>query len=295
MYKINPIIDQPVIGLDIGGTTIRGGRIENGRIVSALNVAVPKTRAPHDVMCVVEKVISELLDGRIAGIGVGVPSVVDIQRGIVYDVENIPSWKEVHLKAVLEQAFGLQVHVNNDANCFAVGERYFGYGMEIDDFVGLVTGTGMGAGIIKNGHLLPDQNCGAGEFGIMPYLDRSLEYYCSGNFFNAFYGRSAEDMAVLAEQGNPEAMDAFEKYGRHLGVAIKMVMASLDPQMVVIGGGVSQTFQLYEQSMRREVLEFPFPGSARKIKILPSRIDNIAILGAAALYYDMHLLKAQAG
>lgn len=295
MYSNNPAISQPVIGVDIGGTTIRGGRVENGCIVKALRTGVPCTKDPGEVLHVVFRTISELVDEHVAGIGVGVPSVVDIHGGIVFNVENIPSWKKVHLKTDLENRFNLPVIVNNDANCFAIGERYFGHGRELCDFVGLVTGTGMGAGIIKNGHLLPDQNCGSGEFGIIPYLGKNLEFYCSGNFFQACYGRRAEEMALLAQKRNPEALEAFDRYGRHMGVAIKIVVASVDPQAVIIGGGVSRTFCHYEESMRKEIQDFPYPDSIRKIRILPSHSDNIAILGAAALCYDTLFLTSETG
>ncbi len=291
----HPDFKLPVIGVDIGGTTIRCGRVQDGRIVSSLHAKVPRTDAPGVVLETVSGLIKELKIDYVAGIGVGVPGIVDIHRGIVYDVENIPSWKKVYLKEELERKFMLPVHVNNDANCFAIGERYFGYGREMDDFVGLVTGTGMGAGIIKDGHLLPDQNCGSGEFGIIPYLDKTLEYYCSGNFFHVFYGFSAEEAALLAEVRDPAALEAFDRYGRHLGAAVKMVMATLDPEAVIIGGGVSRTFRHYEKAMRQEIMDFPYAGLAGKIKILPSCIDNIAILGASALCHEMAVRATETG
>jgi glucokinase len=291
----HPDFNQPVIGVDIGGTTIRCGRVQNGRIVSVMQADVPQTDTAEIVLETINGLITELMVERAAGIGVGVPGIVDKQRGIVFDVVNIRSWKKVYLKEELERRFMLPVHINNDANCFAIGERYFGYGREMDDFVGLVTGTGMGAGIIKNGHLLPDQNCASGEFGIIPYLDKTLEYYCSGNFFKVFYGLSAEEAAMLAEAGEPVALEAFDQYGKHLGAAVKMVMAALDPEAVIIGGGVSRTFRYYEKAMRHEILDFPYAGPAGKIKILASSIDNIAILGASALCHEMAVQTPETG
>lgn len=77
-------------------------------------------------------------------IGIGVPSVVDREKGIVYNVVNIPHWEEVHLKEILEACFSVPVYVDNDANCFALGERIFGEGKTVDNFVGLTLGTGLG-------------------------------------------------------------------------------------------------------------------------------------------------------
>ena len=116
-------------------------------------------------------------------IGIGVPSVVDSVRGIVYNVQNIKGWEEVHLKTILEQEFGIPVFINNDANCFAMGEQIYGTGKRFDHFVGITLGTGVGGGIIQQGRLLADANCGSGEYGEMPYLDGILEYYCGSFFF----------------------------------------------------------------------------------------------------------------
>src|SRR5690606_24955530 len=116
-----------------------------------------------------------------------VPSVVDVDKGIVYDVQNIPSWKEVPLKAIMEERYGVPVQVNNDANCFALGEKYFGQGRDSKAFIGLTLGTGLGAGIILNDKLYAGPNCGAGEFGMVPYLDYHYEYYASGQFFTLLH------------------------------------------------------------------------------------------------------------
>lgn len=278
--------NEAVIGVDLGGTNIRAALVSNGVITDSTTRTVPKTDNPDEVVGVIAESIRGVWSTGITGIGIGVPSVVDVKKGIVYDVENIPCWKEVHLKDQLEDQLHKPVYINNDANCFAAGERHFGSGMDYDDFVGLITGTGLGAGIIKDGRLLPDQNCGAGEFGIIPYLDHDCEYYCSGNFFSAEYDGNAKTMTERAVKADPVAMKAFEAYGRHLGVTVKTIMACLDPAAIIIGGGVSKAFDLYEAAMLREVATFPYGKAAERIRIMPSKLDNVAILGAAALCFD---------
>ena len=275
-----------VIGVDLGGTNMRAGLVENDTIVKTSKNLVPVTDDPDVVVDVLKDTIRDAYKPNVAGIGIGVPSVVDTERGIVYDVENIPSWKEVYLKDILEKEFKVPVYINNDANCFAVGERHFGAGKKYDDFVGLITGTGMGGGIIKNGHLLPDQNCGAGEFGIIPYKDHNLEYYCSGNFFSVFYGTDAKAIEERVEAGDAEAIEAMKAYGKHLGVTIKIIMSTLDPAAIIIGGGVSKSFHQYEKWMWEEINTFDYSGSVEKLNVIKSELDNIAILGASALYYD---------
>ena len=100
-------------------------------------------------------IISEVFDKEVLSIGIGVPSVVDRRAGIVYNVANIPYWEEVHLKELLTQRFSVPVFVDNDANCFALGERYFGKGQTVSNFVGLTIGTDLGGGIIQQGSCLP--------------------------------------------------------------------------------------------------------------------------------------------
>src|SRR6202000_2139089 len=115
-----------------------------------------------DITGVIDKLLEK--DKDISAIGIGVPSVVDVEEGIVYDVQYIPSWKEVPLKKFLEARYKKPVFVNNDANCFAVGEYHFGKGKGVSCMVGLTIGTGLGGGIIINNKLFAGYNCGAGEF-----------------------------------------------------------------------------------------------------------------------------------
>ena len=277
---------RTVIGVDMGGTNIRAGRVEGisvGKIVSGL---VPETENADEVTDVLTGLIDQVIDGDVAGIGVGVPSLVDPVKGIVFNVQNIPSWKEVYLKDILEKRFGVPAYLNNDANCFAVGERFFGKGRGYDDFVGLICGTGLGAGIIKNGHLMPDRNCGSGEFGEIPYLDGIFEHYASGQFFRRVYNEDGNVMAERARKRDTGAVKAFEEFGAHLGKAIKTIMLAVDPGAVIIGGGVASSFDLYSDAMWTEIKDFPYPRSVVNLEIVTTDTQEIALLGAAALYYN---------
>src|SRR5262249_7677354 len=143
--------------------------------------------------------IQAVFDTEVAAIGIGVPSVVDVEKGIVYAVQNIPSWKEVHLKERIEKQFHVPVHVNNDANCFALGECHFGKGRNFRDIVGMVLGTGLGAGIIIDRRLYNGTNCGAGEIGTIPYKGEMIESYASGQFFTRMLGTRGE---IVFERAN---------------------------------------------------------------------------------------------
>ncbi len=277
---------QTVIGVDMGGTKIRTGKVKDDTVESTASDFVPKTDNASEVIDVIIKLIHEVADKNVAGIGIGVPSVVDSEKGVVYDVQNVPSWKEVYLGDILEKEFKLPVYVNNDANCFATGERFFGKGREYDDFVGLICGTGLGAGIIKGGHLMPDSNCGSGEFGEIVYLDGIFEQYASGQFFQNVYGESGDSMAQKARGNDPVANKAFGEFAVHLGKAIKTIMLAVDPAAIIMGGGVAESFDLYSDAMWTEIKDFPYARSVENLKIHITETQEIALLGAAALYYN---------
>lgn len=275
-----------IIGVDLGGTNMRAGLVQGDKILEVSSCLVPKTDRAEDVTAALIKTIRKVLTGDVEGIGVGVPSLVKAASGIVYDVQNIPSWKKIPLKEILEKEFKLPVYINNDANCFAVGERVYGAGQAYEDFVGLITGTGVGGGVIKKGHLMPDQNCGAGEFGMMPYLEHDYEYYCSGQFFENEHNVNGGDLAELASEGDKKAQAIFAEYGTHLGRVIKAILFSVDPQAIVLGGSVSKSYAFYKEAMWKEISTFPYQFVLENFVIVPSVVKEIAILGAAALYID---------
>nr|WP_245915739.1 ROK family protein [Mangrovibacterium marinum] len=266
----------------MGGTTIKVGRVGNEKIEE---IAVSPTPKAYDAMVVVDAIvetISKVVTYNTSAIGIGIPSIVDVEKGIVYDVMNIPAWKEVPIKSLLEEKLNLPVFVNNDANCFAIGEKIYGEGKDFQHFVGVTLGTGLGAGIIQNGRLLKDANCGSGEFCIVPYLNSDYEHYCSGMYFQK-RGHSGQEFYEKAKEGDPSSLKVFNDFGFHIGQLVKLVMATVDPQMIVFGGSVAKTFPFFKDAMRMAITDFPYSKSANKLEIRISEKDDHAIYGAAAL------------
>lgn len=276
-----------VIGVDLGGTNIRAGRVYNGEILNSSQSLVPaQTKNPQEVVDIIIKTINDVITDKSEGIGIGIPSLVNREEGIVYDVQNIPSWDEVPLKKILEEYFNIPVYLDNDANCFALGERFYGAGQNSEDFVGLTLGTGLGAGIIKNGTLMQDANCGSGEFGSIPYLDSIYEDYCSGKFFKSNYNINGETMYEQASNGDVAATNAFKVLGEHIGNVITTIMFAVDPEMIIIGGSVAKSNKLYKESMINTIKSFPYSRSIKKLRIEFSELNHPAILGASALAFD---------
>lgn len=271
------------IGIDMGGTNIRVGVVKGDDIIKKAIKPTLADRAEQEILNDLIETIKEVITPEIKSIGIGVPSVVDIERGIVYNVANIASWKEVHLKEILEKEFGIPVAINNDANCFALGEQQHGEAKGYKHVVGMTIGTGVGAGLILNGQLYSGPNTGAGEIGDFPYLDKYAEYYCSGQFFMNVHNTKGSEIAKRAEQGETEALKIFQEFGRHLGNLIKTVLFAYDPEAIIIGGSIAQSYKFYADEMLQVVQTFPYPATVQKLKILLSQKEDIGILGAAEL------------
>ncbi|WP_020531836.1 ROK family protein [Flexithrix dorotheae] len=271
------------IGADLGGTNFRACLINDQQIIKSNKIPLENKESFDSTIEQIINLIKTINGKDVAGIGIGVPSVVDTEKGIVYDVVNIPSWKEVLLKDILENEFHIPVYINNDVNCFVLGEKYFGVGKNYKNIVGITIGTGIGAGIILDNKLYSGTNCGAGEFGYFPYLNHDLEYYCSSNFFDKEYGTTAYNLFLKAEKNDAQALSVWNEFGHHLGIALKSVMYAYDPEIIILGGSISSAFKFFEASMLSALKDNHFPKSIERLKICVSQIDNVSMLGAASL------------
>ncbi|RLD90081.1 MAG: ROK family protein [Bacteroidetes bacterium] len=281
-------MENAVIGVSISGKVLVAGKVKEGKIENSISRRINNKASENEVLAEVFDIINEVKDNEVAGIGIGVPSLVDVEKGIVYQVQNIPSWREVHIREILESHFGMKVYVNNDANCFAIGEMYFGKTSGYENSVGLILGAGVGAGIIFKGHLYSGTNCGAGEFGDIPYRNENYEFYLNDAYFEYKYGLSANTLLKRANKKDKIALAIFEQYGYDLGNLIKTVLFSVDPEIVVIGGSLSKAFPYFEKSMTEKMTTFPYKHAVNKLKVVASEQEDIAVLGAAALYFDAH-------
>ena len=279
-----------IIGIDLGGTQMRGGLVEGERLLSVLSQKVKAKGTKEEVLQDLFQLTDQLVrQEEVEAIGIGVPSVVDIEKGIVYDVQNIPSWKKVYLRQEMGKRYQLPVFINNDSNCFALGEKYFGKGKKAHSFIGLTIGTGLGAGIIIRDKLYSGPNCGAGEFGMVDYLDKYFEYYASGQFFQNCHQTSGKEIFDNAKAGKADALRIYEEFGTHLGNAIKMILYTNDPQMIIFGGSIAEAYSYFEKNMWSRINTFAYPNSLKKFEIKISTLKHSGILGAAALYYDKDL------
>ena len=274
-----------VLAIDLGGTNLCLGLVDNGVVVNMVSVPSFRTSATMEqTLEYLAEQISIMMTPAVEKIGIGVPSVVDIEKGIVYDAANIPSWKEVHLKKFLEERFGVPVSVNNDANCYAMGA----YGTYRDDMkpevlVTVTLGTGLGIGIVDHGRLFCGVNCGTGELGYLDYKDGCLEEYCSRHFFDN-HGVLPHEASAAALAGDKEAISLFNEFGRNLGHALMILMYAYDPSHIVFGGGIANALPLFRNAMEEYLREkFPFKKNVDKLIIDVRTSGEIPILGASLI------------
>lgn len=276
-------INNVVLGLDIGGTKISSGLNDDGVVYERKNINTPFNSSQEEILKVIADVISGYLPSGFKAIGIGIPGLVDAQKGIVYNLANIPSFQKVHLKEYLEQIFKVPVFLNNDANCFTLGEYRFGPAQHHQHVVGISLGTGVGTGIIANSNLYTGYICGAGEWGGVPYLDKTFEDYCSSKFFKTTEGGSAKSFAENAMKNDKEALLQFEKYGEHIGMLINRILFTFSPESIVLGGSISKAYPFFKDGMLRILKTFPYKSISENLKIYVSELEDSAILGAIAL------------
>ncbi len=275
-----------IIGIDVGGTNIRAGIVESGQLEKIESERVNAQGSVEEVLEQLCALIDKTGTAGIDGIGIGVPGPVDEDKGIVFELINIPAWKRVELKDFLQDRYPVPVSVQNDANCYALAEYHFGKGKGCRrSFIGLIVGTGIAGGIIINGKLYSGPNGMAGEFGMMPYLDYYYEYYCCGQFFTHLYGISGKEAADRAKKGDDKALHMWKEFAGHLANGLQAIMYAYDPEKIVLGGSVGQALSLYEKWVQEGLQQFVFKNSLQNFRLEASELENPGILGAAALHF----------
>ena len=273
------------LGIDIGGTNLCMGLVKDGK--AGKQISVPSFQ-PDDTLEETLDYLSTHIEGIITPdtgkIGIGVPSVLDIDKGIIYDAINIPSWKEVPLKEYLEKRFSIPVAINNDANCFALGAyATFPDNAKPEVLVGITLGTGVGMGIVDRGVLFCGANGGSGELGSLPYRDGIIEEYCAKKFFIS-HELEGHKAAKDAENGDPKALAVFDEFGRTLGELLNVVLLAYDPSHIIIGGGIAKAWPLFRKSTESTLKElFPYHKALERLVIQPLCCDDVQLIGASLL------------
>lgn len=287
-----------IVGIDLGGTKIAAALSdEKGKIITDINVPTHASQGKNQVIKNIKRAINTLLSGKkskLKAIGIGAPGPILYEKGIIINPPNLPGWKRVNLKSILEKEFGVPVFVDNDANCAALGEAKFGVGKSAKDFIYITVSTGIGGGIIIDRKLYRGKNGSAGEFGHMIIDPQGYKCGCgnvgdfeamaSGTSIKTRSGEDAMAIHIQAQQGDAKAIKVIEETAKYLGIGIANLINIFDPEVVVVGGGLSNMGELLLKPVRRYVKQYalPLPGSSAKI-VRAKLGANYGIYGAIAL------------
>ncbi len=273
-----------IVVIDLGGTKINYGLYRAGEIVHQFIQPFNAQASVSDSISFLIDCITQVKQQDTCAVAIGVPSIVDVEQGVVFDAVNIKSWQKVALKDELEKSLNVPVYVNNDVNCFIQGEHNNKSDLGYENMVGLCLGTGLGAGIVLQNNLYAGANCCAGELGGIGYLNSTFDDYCSGQFFQNSFNQCGSELAELARAGDKRAINAFNEFGGHLSAVIAHLLLVMDPQIIILGGSVSKSYDLFIDSLWQNLADFPYQNVVNNLIIEKSNLDNAPLLGAAQLY-----------
>ncbi|MHA3770528.1 ROK family protein [Verrucomicrobiota bacterium sgz303538] len=305
---------RTAIGIDFGGTTIKSATVRDGAIVErgeVIDTLKHDTRSLEDALVNTIKAL-KAAHPDVASVGVGLPGFVDSVNGIVHHLTNVPGWHEVPLRRLLGERTALPVTIENDANAMAYGEWRYGAAKDGQNVVCITLGTGVGGALILDGRLYRGAQLGAGEIGHMsidyrgiagPYgnfggleeyvgnqqiAERAVERYRATGRIKSIVECTPAELAKAAEGGDPVAAELWEEVGTEIGAALASVIWILNPDTIVIGGGVARAGELLFAPIQRAVHQRTIPVFHEHLRIVPATLGNDAgIIGCATLAMNL--------
>jgi glucokinase len=311
---------ESVFAADLGGTHLRVATVDReGQISCRKMQTTPKAEKPHEIVRALIDAVHECEQktaeqgGVISAVSVVVPGTVNVAEGVVVKAPNVPCLDGFRLAAALESELDERVILENDANAAALGEMWRGAARGYRTIICVTLGTGVGGGIILDGKLWRGADGSAaeiGHIGVDPFAGVAcmcgsrgcLEQYASATaivrmtrearprYPNSLL-HNTEDLTSAkvfeaGREGDELAIEVFRRMGVYLGIGLASLVNILNPEIVVIGGGLSNGWDLFEKHMHQQVLERAFPIPARRVKIVRAQCgDDAGLLGAARLAF----------
>jgi glucokinase len=319
---IEQSLNDLVCAADLGGTHLRVALVDRrGNIHFRLKQSTPQDESPDAIVRLLVAAVRECetqakagsSDNQVSAVSVVVPGTVNVDKGVVVKAPNVASLDGFKLTEELTAQLKRPSLLENDANAAAVGEMWMGAGRGRNTIVGVTLGTGVGGGIILNGKLWRGVDGAAAEIGHMcvdPFGGVAcgcgsrgcLEVYASAtaivrmtreasprhpDSILAMDHLTSETIFRAGREGDELALEVFRRMGVYLGIGIANLINILNPEMIVIAGGVANGWDLFEKNMRQQVAERAFPLLAARVRIVRAECgDDAGLLGAARLAFD---------
>jgi len=290
------------LGIDIGGGSIKATLTDReGQILEESKLQTNPNWENHEFLENLASLISSFLSHSISGIGIGSPGPIDIERGIIHYSANLVNLKDVHLVSYLQERFALPVFLNNDANCAALGEYYFGAGQGVENLLVFTLGTGLGAGWVWKGELFNGYMGNGMELGhTTVVMDGALcgcgKRGCAESYFSArgLLNRYEEKSGVhldsaysffeLVRKKEPLAVSILEFGVRVFAECIRNVVHTINPEKIILLGGLTASYDLFEEKLKTRLQENIFSVLYTRLKIeLGGKVAGS--LGAASLAF----------
>jgi glucokinase len=295
--------ERCAVGIDLGGTNIFGGLVDSsGRLLTTLKRPTPVALGKAAIFDAMRAMIAQLRgragDREVVGVGLGMPGLLDRERGTSVQSPNMPWERGTPLLSEFTH-LGLPVEMDNDVRCHANGELHFGQGKGKRNFILVTLGTGIGSGIVLNGELYRGPANLAGEIGHMTIEPGGALCGCGkrGCFEATASGKNigrraaeagiagtARELFAKAAAGDARALELVGQVAHDLGRGLSFYINLMNPERVVVGGGVAMAGDLLFAPMRRYAEQETMPGIRGTYDIVPARFgDEAGIIGAAAL------------
>lgn len=309
------MVKKYIIAIDLGGTNLKCALLDSGlRIKAKTSFSTKSFDNKHRLIDGVSDSVNsfilnrKLAKGIILGVGIGLPGPVDTLRGIVHFLPNIPGWKNVEFKKILERKTKLPVFIDNDAKLMTLAEHKIGSAKGYANVLCLTLGTGVGGGLIINGSLYRGGDNAAGELGHLPLNENGPLCGCGGRAcLETYVGNAAiigqahklfgsgvplEELSRMAGGKNAKAVKFWSRVGEKLGLALSGIVNLLNLDAIVIGGGIAEAGGVLFKSVKQTILLRAMSVQAKRVKIFKAKLGNNAgVIGAGLLVKDRNNAK----
>src|SRR3984885_10029784 len=294
------------IGVDLGGTNLRAAAIDSkgkmlDKIAASTALQAGRDAVIDDMVQSIETLRARLGEHNLAGVGIGIPGFILIDKGVIVGSANMPEFENYPVRDEIEKRLGARVILENDANAAALGEKWMGAGRDVDDLVLLTLGTGIGGGIIVNGRVLhghlgmagelghltvvPNGNpCGCGNRGCVEKHASATAIVAMARLIGLGHDLTSEDVYKLAVEGNDRAKTVFRSVGESLGGALANLINIFNFPLYLLSGGPLPAWDYFAPAMLEEVARRSFT-----YRHAPTRIEKATLGNEAGLYGAAYL------